>query len=195
MKHNQEGLAGKHYRLYKIWWSMLRRCNDPKHLQFPNYGGRSITVCDEWVQFPKFARWSLTNGYKPNLSIDRKNNDEGYSPFNCRWATSKQQARNRRDNVLYEYKGECLTLPDWAERYDLKVITLVSRVRRMGWTMERALNERPTKKDILITAFGETRHLSEWSKRTGHPQGRIYLRIKRGWNPERALSENARKTR
>lgn len=140
MKNDHNGMAGKHLRLYKIWHSMHDRCGNPAHAGFSRYGGRGIGVDSRWSKFTEFAEWALAHGYGESLTIDRVDNDKGYSPENCRWADKKTQARNRGNNVLFEYNGEAKTLPEWAEQYGLKLITLVCRVKRMGWTMERALS-------------------------------------------------------
>lgn len=87
----------KHTRLYRIWQGMLRRCDNPKRKDFKDYGGRGITVCEEWKKcFTAFRDWSLSNGYRDDLTIDRVNNNEMYSPENCRWVDMETQNKNKR---------------------------------------------------------------------------------------------------
>lgn len=89
--------GGHGTRLYSIWRNMKERCYKPYAPKYPLYGGRGITVCDEWLHnFSAFRDWALSNGYQNDLTLDRIDNDEGYNPDNCRWATFSEQNRNRR---------------------------------------------------------------------------------------------------
>lgn len=102
-------------RLYRIWRGMKTRCSVVDETHYPYYGGRGITVCEEWQNsFETFRDWALANGYRDDLSIDRIDVNGNYCPENCRWETAMQQGRNRRNNVFYEISGNAHTVPEWS---------------------------------------------------------------------------------
>lgn len=129
----------KHTRLYHIWCNMKARCNNPNHTYYANYGGRGITVCDEWNDFIAFRDWASNNGYSDVLTIDRKNTNEGYIPENCRWVTMKILENNRTNNRLITFDGITMSIGKWAEKIGVPYKTLYTRLFQHHWTIERAL--------------------------------------------------------
>ena len=115
-----------HKALYEMWKGMCRRCHDPQRKDYPHYGGRGIRVCEEWRGTPDkmdwcydgflvFEEWALAHGYRAGLTIDRINNNTGYSPRNCRFISKKAQAYNRQTNIYYTYNGRTLTAMQWSK--------------------------------------------------------------------------------
>lgn len=127
-------------RLRKIWESMHARCEYKKHPQFHNYGGRGISVCEEWSEYIPFAKWAFRNGYANGLSIDRIDPDGGYTPDNCRWATMKEQANNKRTNRIVVYDDHEYTLTELAEKIGMNKTTLKERLN-LGWSIEKAVEK------------------------------------------------------
>lgn len=129
-----------HTRLFSIWDGMLDRCYHSYSIMYKNYGGRGISICDEWQKdFMNFYHWAIDNGYEDGLTIDRINTDGNYEPSNCRWATYKDQARNRRNNHFLTFNGETKTATEWAEITGIKLSTLLGRIDK-GYSVEKALS-------------------------------------------------------
>lgn len=110
--------------LYRSWILMKQRCFNSDRKDWMEYGGRGITICDEWLDSSKFFEWALVNGYKEGLTLDRIDTNGNYEPSNCRWATAKEQTRNRRNTVKTTFHGEEITLGELSERYDIPYTTL-----------------------------------------------------------------------
>ena len=125
-------------RIYEVWVQMKQRCSNPHSSHYYAYGQREITVCQEWSKdFRNFYSWSIQNGYADNLTIDRINNEKGYSPDNCRWATLYTQANNRRNNKWLLVDGEKLTIAQAARKYGIDQKRLGMRIAR-GLSFEKA---------------------------------------------------------
>lgn len=116
-------------KLYRIWASMKDRCLRPKSTAFYKYGGRGITVCEEWLDFENFRAWAMANGYEEGLSIDRVNPNGNYEPSNCRWVTMQEQAHNKRTSVFITYNGETHTLKQWSEIVGVNYYTMQNRYK------------------------------------------------------------------
>lgn len=129
-------------RLYGIWCGIKDRCNNPQSDSYSNYGKRGIGICVEWDNdFNSFMEWSLNNGYLDNLTIDRIDNNKGYEPNNCRWTTSKEQGRNKRNNILIFYKGKRQNLSAWCEELNLNYDTVWARLRVSKMSVEDAFRK------------------------------------------------------
>ena len=131
--------GASHTRLYRIYSGMKDRCLSKNDAAYQDYGGRGITICDEWLNsFDAFRDWALSNGYRYDLTIDRIENDGSYSPENCRWTTRKVQANNQRSNHIIEYNGEKKTVAQWSEITGIRHDTLLYRLKR-NWPIEKVL--------------------------------------------------------
>lgn len=142
-----------HHPLYNTWNGVKQRCNNPVCDSYINYGGRGIKMCDKWVDdFMIFFTWSIENGWRLGLSLDRKNNNEGYNPENCRWATSAQQNRNKRNNINITAFGETKCVTDWEKdkRCNVGISGLIMRIKK-GWDIEKAITQPRKAQRIFAT--------------------------------------------
>lgn len=118
------------HRLSKIYDCMRQRCYNKNHGQYQDYGGRGIVVCEDWLQDRTgFYKWALENGYSENLTLDRMNNDGPYAPWNCRFASKKEQSRNSRHNHILELYGLSLPISSWAEKLGIDDSVISSRLK------------------------------------------------------------------
>lgn len=127
-----------HTRLYIIWTGMKARCTNPNAANYADYGGRGISVCDEWKTFEPFLRFATANGYHDSLTIDRIDVNGNYEPENVRFISNYEQQSNRRNNHLIIYNGQEKTLTQWANTTGIGIKTLQQRLSH-GWTIEEAL--------------------------------------------------------
>lgn len=130
LKSTTHGLTGT--RLYRIWANMKTRCYNKRNRNYARWGARGITVCDEWRDnFQAFYDWAMANGYDDDLTIDRIDNDKGYYPENCRWATYEEQANNTRHNTHITFRGETHTLEYWSRHLGIDKTTLHYRLKHL----------------------------------------------------------------
>lgn len=133
-------------RLRTIFYGMIQRCENKRRKAYKDYGGKGIKVCDEWRNsFAEFCNWSVANGYADNLSIDRIDGNGDYSPQNCRWATSKQQNNNRKDNRTICFNGETHTVSEWSRIVNIGKETIKYRLDS-GWPINEVLGAPHKKK-------------------------------------------------
>ena len=128
-------------RLYRIWQNMKNRCYNHNVDRYDRYGGRGITVCDEWRNnFQAFYDWAMINGYSDSLSIDRINIDGNYTPDNCRWITMPEQADNKSTSRIFEYNGSSHTVSEWSKISGISRDVIWNRIKR-GWSIEKVLSQ------------------------------------------------------
>lgn len=129
----------RHTKEYAAWCAMWTRCTNPNAINYANYGGRGVQVCDRWKSFENFyADMGASNG----LTLDRIDPDENYEPSNCRWATRKAQNNNRRNNHMIDYYGFNMTAAQWSDHTGIGESTIRRRLR-LGWSVEKTLTTRP----------------------------------------------------
>lgn len=124
---------------YRIWDAMKQRCQNPSDRAYPRYGGRGITICNEWSASFDFFYADMGPRPSKNHSLERVNNDLGYSKSNCKWATQQDQANNRRSNRKMLYQGELLTTAQIARRIGINYKTFMNRLYT-GWKLEDAID-------------------------------------------------------
>ena len=137
----KHGMARSH--IYRVWRLMKDRCYNQNKDGYDRYGGRGITVCDEWLGengFVNFLEWSNNNGYADGLQIDRIDNDGNYSPDNCRWVTNKVNMRNRSVNHYIDTPFGHITIAEFAEKingdYDLVYAQVTRQKHSIEWIMD-----------------------------------------------------------
>ena len=189
-------------RLYYVWKNIKNRCCRTCHATYKWYGGRGITICDEWKNDPvAFIAWCKSHGYKDGLQIDRIDNDKGYSPDNCRFVTPKENLQNTSTNVRLTYRGETRTIAEWSEQLGLPYAVIRERYCH-GWDIEDIFTmpvnknlRRDKSKVQMLTYKGETHTLSEWAKITNLKWWTVQNRVRLGWSPEKILETPEKRRR
>jgi hypothetical protein len=126
-------------KLYDVWKQMLRRCENAKSKDWRAYGGRGISVCQEWHDGATFIHWCISSGYQEGLTIERRDVNANYDPDNCTWVPNPMQSRNVRKNRYLTYAGKTLCASEWARLTGIHVQTILQRLRK-GWVVERILS-------------------------------------------------------
>lgn len=183
--HKKHGM--RQSRLYRTWSHMKERCQNKNCKSYKNYGGRGISICDEWKNdFINFYNWAMANGYQDDLTIDRIDVNGNYEPDNCRWITMEEQAKNKRNKILYNgYNMENLQ-----NITGLKYGTLYRRIKTgRNYVINNEKFQTKHYKEKLYSFNGKNKTLTEWSKILNIKRDTLYQRIeKRGWSIERAFT-------
>jgi hypothetical protein len=138
---HRQTIGGKSSKAYFTWTAIKQRCCNPKNKFYPRYGGRGITICDRWLGPEGFENFLKDMGVpEPGMSIDRTDNNQGYNPENCRWATRKEQQRNRSVTVKLSIGGREFSLAAVAEVVGLERTTLSKRIEN-GWSVKLTLEK------------------------------------------------------
>lgn len=167
-------------RLWGIYNGIKRRCLSEKEPRYPDYGGRGIKICDEWLSsFDNFADWAKLNGYYSHLTIERTDNNGDYCPENCTWITRVRQSYNKRTSVMVTYLGETKCLMDWCTELGLTYDAIHNRITK-GWSAEDALTK---------PIFDQSKSFSQMCRNHGiHPSTVKSRTEKFGWSLEDALN-------
>lgn len=190
-RNTTHGKSGE--RIYIIWVGMRNRCYKEREEGYKWYGARGISVCDEWLGedgFQNFYNWSMSHGYRDDLSIDRIDVNGNYEPSNCRWATRKEQGNNTRKNKYITYNGETHTMSEWSDILGINYSVIRTRLR-IGWSVEDALSKEIAKRppEILITHEGETHNLYTWSKIMGVNYQWFWKKYRKGMDISKMIAE------
>lgn len=131
-------------KIYKKWEGMKARCLNPNNTRYKDYGGRNITICQEWLDdFMNFYNWAINNGYKDGLTIERINNDGNYEPSNCKWITKEEQMKNTRNCHYIEYNGETHCVSEWLKILGITSRSIANKLYK-GYPIEKLFNRKYT---------------------------------------------------
>ncbi len=166
-------------RLYKVWSSMKHRCGNSDNPYFHNYGGKGVSVCQEWMDYEVFYQWAIKSGYKKGLTIERADNSKNYCPDNCSWIPKGDQSNNTSRCKVIEFNGMSMNMKQWSDYLGIPYHIIQSRVR-YGWSSIDAITQPKVtgnrRHARLITVSGKTMNISEWARHLGLNQGAFYYR-------------------
>lgn len=194
-------------RLYREFYGMHTRCYGNYSATAEKiYKNRGIKVCDEWYHnYPAFKEWAMNNGYNDNLTIDRIDNNLGYSPNNCRWITQLEQASNKRNNIYITINNETHSMSEWCRINNVSYTAANKRINQYGWDPIKAVTTQTkarnyyTKTDNwserIIEFQGKKYNMATWSRITGLSIFSIKYRIDNGWTTEKALLTPSRRNK
>lgn len=186
--------GGAGTKLYYVWNAARSRCFNPKDKGYKNYGGRGVTMCDEWANdFGSFQQWAYQNGYEEDkgLTIDRIDNNGNYCPENCRWVDQMTQCNNMRRNVYVTYMGKRQTLAQWARELNRQYESL--RDSYYNGTFPPTKENAHRLRNKLIEYQGKRLTMKQWAEELNVDYSSIKHRVKRGTFPP--TEENAHKRR
>lgn len=176
-------------RLHVLWKGIKARCYNKNNVNYKNYGGRGIKMCDEWRDnFLAFKEFMLSKGYDETLptgvqTIEREDVNGDYKPGNCKLVTKTEQCYNKRTNHFITYKGETKTITEFANEYKMDVETLFRRICKFGYTVEEAIEKpvrkAPHKNAPKYTVRGESLTLREWAAKFGMTRSQLKAKTRR----------------
>lgn len=176
-------------RIYRIWIGIKKRCYCKTARGYFGYGGRGITMCDEWLHdFEAFYKWAMANGYADNLTIERIDVNGNYEPSNCKWITKEEQASNRRTNHKLLYNGEIKTVAQISRETGISEQTIRNRIKSKNFSNDEIL-KKPIQHSHNVEYNGEIKSLRQWSISTGISYETLRHRIvDLNWDIEKALT-------
>lgn len=179
-------------RTYCSWQSMVDRCGNSKNPKYYRYGGRGVSVCVNWCGEFGFVNFLNDMGERPpNKTLDRIDNDKGYCKENCRWATKKEQMRNRENTLYINYHGENVSIAELAERFGLYNSLVAQRIKK-GWDIDKVCTEE-IKKPTTYTYMDKEYTIKELSALTSViSESGLRKRLLAGWDVEKALIKVSR---
>ena len=181
--HWTHGMSGT--RIYQQWASMLARCRCPSFTTYEHYGGRGVIVCSQWLSFENFLA-DMGEPKFSNATLERCDNNGNYTPENCCWATSKQQARNKRNNLVLTLNGRSQCATAWADELGMRSDMIHNR-KQYGWSDERALTD-PKHQFATLEFQGEWKTILQWAVKFKMQNSTLYRRLLKGWSLSKALT-------